>query len=106
MDLAISDLRAHLSEWLERVRAGDELVITDRGSPVARLTGIGNATRFQKLVAAGVISRPQQVRRPAASGRPRPKSRRLVSDIVSEQRSASSASIACITVKETTRWRP
>ena len=40
MDVAVTDLRAHLSEWLDRVREGDEVVITDRGVPVARLVGL------------------------------------------------------------------
>jgi antitoxin (DNA-binding transcriptional repressor) of toxin-antitoxin stability system len=33
MDVAVTDLRAHLSEWLERARGGDEIVITDRSAP-------------------------------------------------------------------------
>jgi len=40
MDVAITDLRAHLSDWLERAREGTEVIITDRGLPVARLLGL------------------------------------------------------------------
>lgn len=86
VDVAVSEFRAHLSEWLERVREGDEVVIMERGHPVARLTGLASSARLEELVAAGVISRPQKVRRPIASGRSRPRSRRSLSDIVSEQR--------------------
>lgn len=34
---AISDLKARLSEYLDKVKAGEEVVITDRGKPIARL---------------------------------------------------------------------
>lgn len=37
---AVSDLKAHLSAWLGRVRGGEEVVVTDRGHPVARLLPI------------------------------------------------------------------
>jgi antitoxin (DNA-binding transcriptional repressor) of toxin-antitoxin stability system len=33
MDVAIADLRAHLSDWLVGRRAGTDVVITDRGVP-------------------------------------------------------------------------
>ena len=34
---AISELKAKLSEYLTKVKAGEEVVVTDRGRPVARL---------------------------------------------------------------------
>ena len=37
MDVAITELRANLSLWLDEARSGHEVVITDRGVPVARL---------------------------------------------------------------------
>ena len=33
----VSELKAHLSEYLNQVKAGMEVLITDRGKPVARL---------------------------------------------------------------------
>ena len=86
MDVAITDLRAHLSDWLERARAGAELIITDRGLPVARLLGLETTTTIERLTADGVIGRPDLAQRPVASGRPRPRSRRPLGDVVSEQR--------------------
>jgi len=50
MDVAVSDLRAHLSEWLERARDGEEVVVTERGIPVARLLGIGAAARVYSVL--------------------------------------------------------
>jgi prevent-host-death family protein len=86
MDVAVTDLRAHLSDWLERARQGTEVIITDRGLPVARLLGIETAAAIERLTGEGVIARPQSAIRPVASGRIRPRSRRPVADIVSEQR--------------------
>ena len=37
---AVSELKARLSKYLNRVKAGEEVLITDRGNPVARLTPI------------------------------------------------------------------
>jgi len=37
---AVSKLKAYLSEYLNQVKAGNEVLITDRGEPVARLVPI------------------------------------------------------------------
>ncbi|HET6189213.1 MAG TPA: type II toxin-antitoxin system prevent-host-death family antitoxin [Trebonia sp.] len=86
MDVPVTELRAHLSDWLDRVREGEEVVVTDRGVPVARLLGISATATLQRLAADGVIGRDVSARRPAAAGRDRPRARRPVSDIVSDQR--------------------
>ena len=86
MDVAVTELRAHLSKWLDRAREGDEVVITDRGVPVARLIGLTSTATLERLTAEGVISRPATARRPRASGRPRPGPRKPVADLVSDQR--------------------
>jgi prevent-host-death family protein len=86
MDVAVTDLRAHLSDWLERARGGDEIVITDRGIPVARLLGLTTTATLERLAADGVIGRPTAAQRPTASGRARPRPRRPLADIISEQR--------------------
>jgi prevent-host-death family protein len=86
MDVAVTELRAHLSEWLDRARAGTEVVITDRGVPVARLLGLTSTAVLERLTAEGVISRPATAQRPAAGGRSRPRPRRPLADAVSEQR--------------------
>jgi prevent-host-death family protein len=86
MDVAVTDLRAHLSEWLERAREGTEVVITDRGVPVARLLGLATTATLERLAAEGVIGRPAAARRPVAAGRRRPRPRRALSSLVSDQR--------------------
>ncbi len=36
----VAQLKARLSEYLARVRAGEEVLVTDRGRPVARLVPV------------------------------------------------------------------
>jgi len=86
MDVSVSELRAHMSDWLNQAQMGHEVIVTDRGVPVARLLGISATATLERLTANGVISRPEQSERPAASGQPRPRPRRSVAELVSEQR--------------------
>ena len=86
MDIAVSELRAHLSEYLDRVRAGDEVVITDRGIPVARLLGLTTTATLERLAADGVIGRAAAPARPRASGQQRPRPLRPVAELVGDQR--------------------
>ena len=56
MDVGIRELRNQLSKWVARVRAGEELTITDRGKPVARLVPADGESKFDRLVREGVIT--------------------------------------------------
>lgn len=86
MDVAVTELRANLSAWLGRAADGEEVVVTERGTPVVRLVGIDTAPTLERLTEEGVISRPPDPIRPRATGRRRPRSGRPVADIVREQR--------------------
>ncbi|MCR4310756.1 MAG: type II toxin-antitoxin system prevent-host-death family antitoxin [Deltaproteobacteria bacterium] len=57
---AISRLKASLSEYLDVVRAGEEVLVTDRGKPIARIVPIPggrgpNAARMKEMAAAGIL---------------------------------------------------
>ena len=86
VDVAVSELRAHLSGWLDRARDGEEIVVTDRGVPVARLIGIESRSRLEQLVQDGVIARPVRTPRPRAGGRSRPMPKRSLAELVSADR--------------------
>ena len=86
MNVPVTELRAHLSKWLARAQEGDEIVVTDRGVPVARLVGVDAESTLERLTREGVISRPLSEKRPRAQGVVRPRPKRPVSDIVSEMR--------------------
>lgn len=86
MDVAVSTLRAELSAWIERARAGEEVVVTDRGIPVARLLPVDAAPLIDRLVREGVLSKPLRADRPAARGVARVQASGPVADLVSDQR--------------------
>mgnify|MGYP006444835599 CR=1 FL=1 len=39
MEVSVRDLKDHLSEYLRRARAGEEVLVTSHGKPVGRLVG-------------------------------------------------------------------
>lgn len=39
-EVGIRDLRDSLSRWIEKVKAGDQVVVTDHGRPVAMLSPV------------------------------------------------------------------
>ena len=86
MDVAVSELSAHLARWIDAAREGNDIVITDRGTPVARIVALDSKPVIDQLTAEGVISRPTRPTRPVAGDRQRPTPKRPVADIVSEQR--------------------
>jgi prevent-host-death family protein len=86
MDVAVTELRAHLGRWLDAARAGTDIVITDRGTPIARIVALDSTPAIDRLTEQGIIGRPTRSTRPVASGRRLPTPKRPVADIVSEQR--------------------
>ena len=48
----LADVKAHLSELIGRVDAGDTINITRRGTPIARLTSV---TRLRKSIDIGLL---------------------------------------------------
>lgn len=86
MEVSVSELRAHLSEWISRARSGEEVIVTDRGLPVVRLLGVDSTPLLEQLMEEGVIGRPAAADRPRAVAHPRVRPRGSVADIVSEQR--------------------
>ena len=58
----IAVLKAKLSEYLDAVKAGEEIIVTERGEPIARLLPIAQEesieVRMIRLVAAGLVRPP------------------------------------------------
>jgi len=65
MEVAVSALRADLRQWIDAARSGDDVVITERGIPVARLSGIESSDLLTRLVRNGLLTVPTS-ERPAA----------------------------------------
>jgi prevent-host-death family protein len=85
VDVAISELRANLRAFVERARAGEDIVVTERGVPVARLSPVPSAEALERLTREGLVSRPLSSRPDARSHRRVP-SDSPVSDLVGELR--------------------
>jgi|SRR6185437_3007976 len=89
--VGVRELKSNLSGYLRRVKAGQSVVTTEHGLPIARVVReIGTAPRslderMDELIRAGVILRKGRKLRAAA-----PTARTLdggcVSDLISEQR--------------------
>lgn len=72
----IGQLKARLSEYVARARAGEEVVITDRGTPVARLVPLAGALALEgrnaELARAGLVREPSAPLDPATLHASRP----------------------------------
>ena len=53
VDVAITELRAHLGRWIDAARDGNDVVITDRGMPVARIVALDSTSVLDRLTAQG-----------------------------------------------------
>jgi prevent-host-death family protein len=83
MEVGIRELRNHLSRYLERVRHGNEVVVTDRGRAIARVIPVGAERVLDRLIAEGIVTPARQPKRRAAKPI---KAQGTVSDLVGEQR--------------------
>jgi prevent-host-death family protein len=58
----IAELKAGFSEYLARVKAGEEILVTEHGRPVARIVPLSAAETpgVEELVRAGILRAPDQ----------------------------------------------
>lgn len=84
--MTISSLRAELAKWIERARQGEEIIVTDRGTPVARLSSVDTTPLIEQLTKSGILGKPRRTGRPTARGASRVQPRASVSELVGEQR--------------------
>jgi prevent-host-death family protein len=83
------ELKTRLGHYLRRVRAGETLVVTDRGEPTAELRPVVTSAspvdaRLERLIALGVVSRREN--RALAPFRAVRNAGRPVSDAIGEDR--------------------
>ncbi len=83
MEVGVRELRNHLSRYLDRVRDGEEVVVTDRGRAIARVVPVGGERVLDRLIAEGVVAPARQPKRRAAKP---VKTKGIVSDLVADQR--------------------
>jgi prevent-host-death family protein len=54
--VGIRDLKQHASSVIRRVSSGEEIEVTDRGRPVARIVPIPQGDEYERLIADGEVS--------------------------------------------------
>lgn len=86
MEVTVSTLRAGLSRWIDRAQEGEEVVVTERGRPVARLLGVDSTPLLDRLVAEGVVTPAPGPRRPVAREATRVRASGPVADLVRDER--------------------
>lgn len=84
-DVGVRELKAHLSEYLERAARGEIIRVTERGRPKAILAPLPGRVRLEEGLAEGWVSAP--VARPQGSWR-RFRASRSVADMLAEDRGA------------------
>jgi prevent-host-death family protein len=82
-EVGVRELHNRLSEYLERVEEGTDVIVTRRGKRIARLSAVDREDPLDDLVRRGLVRMPEKPRTPV--GRP-VKARGSVSDLVAEQR--------------------
>jgi antitoxin (DNA-binding transcriptional repressor) of toxin-antitoxin stability system len=84
----ISELKAKLSAHIQFVKNGEEVLIFDRNTPVARLVSPGLAeaedARMRRLIAKGIVTPPKMVR-PVGYKLPKPAGTRCISQEVMDR---------------------
>jgi prevent-host-death family protein len=83
VEVGVRELRNNLSRYLERVQAGEEVLVTDRGRAVARVLPLSGERTLDRLIAEGLVTPARQAKR----GARRPlKTAGTVSDLIADQR--------------------
>lgn len=79
--VGIRRFRAELRRWLDRAAKGEEILVTDRGKAVAKVSAGGGQSRLDQLIAAGIVIPPRKPKIPSSKIR-RVRAKGSVADIV------------------------
>jgi antitoxin (DNA-binding transcriptional repressor) of toxin-antitoxin stability system len=82
-EVGVRALHDRLSEHLEHVQGGAEVLVTRRGQPIARLSAVKENDPMKDLVRRGLVTPPSRQR---TALRAKVKARGPVSELVAEQR--------------------
>jgi prevent-host-death family protein len=82
-EVGVRALHDRLSEHLDRVEKGADILVTRRGRPIARLSAVDREDPMHELVRRGIVMPPSK---PRQRRRARVKPRSSVSELVAEQR--------------------
>lgn len=83
MSVGVRELKANLSEYLGRAASGEQIVVTDRNRPIARIVAYVESSEIDRGVDEGWIEAPRRTR--LADVR-RSRSERSTIDVLDEDR--------------------
>jgi prevent-host-death family protein len=83
--LGLREANQHFSRMVKIVKQGEEVILTERGRPIALVTPLGVGARLDRLVRAGFI-RPQSQSGRIGPAKPVRARGKLASQILSEER--------------------
>jgi len=83
MSVGVRELKAKLSEYLARAAAGDQVVVTDRGKPIARIVSYIEDSALDRGIEEGWIEPPRRTQLQEVS---RQRSERAILDVLDEDR--------------------
>jgi prevent-host-death family protein len=84
MEVGVRELKQQLSKYLDRVAAGEEILVTDRGRPKARLVPVVEHGLYEQGVQEGWIRAPVSDRT-IGEGR-RHRSKRPTTEVLDDDR--------------------
>jgi prevent-host-death family protein len=84
IEVGVKELRADISRWIDAAQHRD-VVITNRGMPVARLVAVGEHPALERSIERGLVRLPARPARALDVG-DLVQARGSVSDLVAEQR--------------------
>ena len=85
-EVDITEFGSNMSSWLDEVKAGDEILLTERDVPVARVTGVSGLTAWEQMIREGLIVPAAKKPRTKATDIEKIPATESVSDIVSKHR--------------------
>jgi prevent-host-death family protein len=87
VSVGVRDLKNRLSAHLDRVKGGEEIMVTAHGRPIARLIPVGaDVDRMTALVDAGIVRAPRTTTRRLPARRVRLTGAGSIDDDIADQR--------------------
>lgn len=85
-EIGIRELRDHLSRYLDQVKAGEEIVVTDRGTAVARLVPVNGERPIDRLIREGRITPAKRPKRGSLPKPIKPRTGKSISELLVDDR--------------------
>lgn len=62
MEVTFTEFKASLMKYVDAAKDGEDVIVTHKGAPVARLTGVESSDLLGSLIADGLVTVPAEDR--------------------------------------------